>query len=418
MSTIPSKLLVTLSCVSAALLACAACGSSAGSPADLTPDASGAEASPPTDASTSDRATPGDASVSCAKDTQSDPDNCGACGHSCFGGACKAGQCQAIELAAVTSEIDQIAFDGDDIYFNDFNAKTVSRCHLPGCTGGPSTLVTGSTGRNTQFVTGLAVDGTHLYWTEWSNSVGHVLKCTLPACKDEPVDMVAYGTADGESISRPISVVIDSANAYWLDNRVCSCSLGCAGAALDQLTPYQASNGLPTGLVRQDSRLYWLTADASPSNGSGSIQSCALPGCAGGPQVVAAGLVNPNGLTVTADAVYWTSATYPDDGEGKVLRCGLPDCPGGPTIVQSHVQRPISTAVAKNLLLWGASDGVYACELPGCSTATMLARTPSNGPNTSLTNTLTTDGRVLAWYSAGPTGDGGFHGDLSMIALP
>jgi hypothetical protein len=33
-------------------------------------------------------------------DTRSDPESCGACGHSCLGGACHAGQCGAIELAS------------------------------------------------------------------------------------------------------------------------------------------------------------------------------------------------------------------------------------------------------------------------------------------------------------------------------
>jgi hypothetical protein len=41
-------------------------------------------------------------SASCVADTQTDPKNCGRCGHSCLGGTCTAGTCQAFEVASVT----------------------------------------------------------------------------------------------------------------------------------------------------------------------------------------------------------------------------------------------------------------------------------------------------------------------------
>ncbi len=41
-------------------------------------------------------------SQSCVTGTMTDEKNCGRCGHSCLGGACTAGVCQAVELASVT----------------------------------------------------------------------------------------------------------------------------------------------------------------------------------------------------------------------------------------------------------------------------------------------------------------------------
>jgi hypothetical protein len=43
-----------------------------------------------------------DGPVSCVADLSTDPKNCGACGHDCFGGACAAGKCGPVELGTVT----------------------------------------------------------------------------------------------------------------------------------------------------------------------------------------------------------------------------------------------------------------------------------------------------------------------------
>ncbi len=46
----------------------------------------------------------GGGSETCEADLTSDPANCGACAHSCAGGACVAGRCQPVELALFDSE--------------------------------------------------------------------------------------------------------------------------------------------------------------------------------------------------------------------------------------------------------------------------------------------------------------------------
>jgi len=59
----------------------------------------GADGDPTTEGGSTDGGTD---SATCVADTMTDPLHCGRCGHSCLGGACAAGVCQAVELAAVT----------------------------------------------------------------------------------------------------------------------------------------------------------------------------------------------------------------------------------------------------------------------------------------------------------------------------
>jgi hypothetical protein len=77
-------------------------------PARRTGDAGVEPSSPPRDGAegggevvtdAGDATTATEAEASCPADASSDPDNCGACGHSCQGGACVSGMCQPVLLA-------------------------------------------------------------------------------------------------------------------------------------------------------------------------------------------------------------------------------------------------------------------------------------------------------------------------------
>ena len=83
--------------------------------------------------------------VSCGSETscngacvneQTDPNNCGACGHSCLGGACSAGQCQPVVIV-VSNAPQGLTFDSSNMYFDNSNIATIGHA-------GTSSVPTGS----------------------------------------------------------------------------------------------------------------------------------------------------------------------------------------------------------------------------------------------------------------------------------
>src|SRR5579859_928196 len=50
-------------------------------------------------------------------DVETDPHNCGRCGHDCFGGACISGGCQPVVLASGQNDSSAIALDAKNVYW-------------------------------------------------------------------------------------------------------------------------------------------------------------------------------------------------------------------------------------------------------------------------------------------------------------
>jgi hypothetical protein len=142
---------------------------------------------------------------------------------------------------------------------------TISACSLPSCDAG----VTFTT---EDYWTSLAINSTHLYWTQELDDGGTgVLRCPQSGCNGAPA--TAAGTAAAVGL-----IAVDDSHLYWVDREtIKSCpASGCSAA--------------PSVFYKETDPIYGFAIDATTAywcRGE-SVVKCALSGCTD-PTVLGAG---------------------------------------------------------------------------------------------------------------------------------
>ncbi len=318
----------------------------------------------------------------CETDTNTDKNNCGACGHSCQGGDCQGGICQTLELASNLDMPWGIVADEAKVYWvaeGSPNGGTVASVSVTG--GSSSPLATGQsapvylvadaqylywttfanggaiwrinkdgTGENKLTLAtgpqGLAADDTDIWWTNnGDGSIKHILKMG-----NSPQTALS-----GLTDPRGIAVDPDAAGkVYWTSlsgGEIHSANKDGTGA-----TTLAANEDHPIAIAVDTNFVYWLDAgtyslgDCSAANGK-LVRATKADGS--GRTEFATGQACPLALWLDLGGVYWTNTgtvagtTYNYDGSVMYLMTG-----GSPQVFEAGQVRPYGITTNSNSVFW------------------------------------------------------------------
>ena len=256
--------------------------------------------------------------------------NCGACDHSCQGGACVAGECQPVAIMKGLASARELAIDAANIYWTDTNAGTVSSVPLGGGAAVQLAAVTTAWA--------IATDGVNVYATEYSTAggvfsvpVGGGATTTLASAQGRPCSI---------AVGAPGSGWVYFANQYSGD---------VSKAAIDGSVSkiFAMGQGAPPGVAADTVNVYW-TDGSSP----GTVKQ----GTAGGgvPIVIASGQPFPLAITTDATNVYWTNQGNTMNGDGSVMM--VPKDGGAAITIADAQTAPSHVAVDGTHVYWTTSD--------------------------------------------------------------
>jgi hypothetical protein len=301
-------------------------------------------------------------------DVESDPNNCGACGRSCFGAACTATACAPLQLAPAAMPFG-IATDGKMVYWT--NNVVAGSVMAVGVDGGAPTQLAGAQSSPRDIV----FQNNTVYWT--NDAAGtwqiHSVLATggnpqllfsgmgspkgLTVDSDSDVDWAAtdatgaynvYFTQGGVPADggppTPLAttpdqlggITSDSNNIYWTDS------------SLGAIYVYVVSTGsMPNKLggIAGPLQIAVDTASIYVTTTSGGVATTPITTAA--PAYLATGLSQPYGIALDDNFVYFT------DRAGSVLKASKGSVDGGaPTVLATGQNNPTNLAVDNVAVYW------------------------------------------------------------------
>ena len=328
-------------------------------------------------------------------DLSMDPAHCGACDNDCGGGACQAGVCQPVTIAANVDQPISLAVQGNAVVWLRHGAvesSPIGGSTKPKMLTGEGDTFPRSGVNNSKKLAGrlVATTAQDVFWAGEtlpnSNSV-RIFKCSLVGCTfgvpsvfhDPAGEQVGQLVTEGTKLL--FTQRFGGVRECDATGATCASSIELSGSSGDQ----------EYGLAADGQRIYFtMTGEgglyACPHSGCGNsppllaapawhvasfagtayfstdgrIASCAGTGCAGAPTELAVGQDPAAPVAADGVGVYWLRAGSGGDGgapDGEVLMCKLPSCAGGPRVLAAGQALPSSLAVQDGFVYW-ANRGV------------------------------------------------------------
>lgn len=236
-------------------------------------------------------------------DAGEDPRNCGAPGHDCQGGACVAGKCQAVVIAATQKRPVQVVVDGDTLYWvNAGSLDTAGTACDPVRSDGSIMRSSLDGTASTPIADGvpcpgaLAVGPDGVYFSTAAapgqGAIWRVPKTGAPGAR------VAVYTGLG----LVYSLLFDGPTLYWSEDAQNGRIMrGLADGGAPAVFAYDQVN-MPRSLRAEGSSLYWLT-------GYHNVGGNALGQLRGAPQASPAGGFDGGTTSLVAPLRYLTAMT-------------------------------------------------------------------------------------------------------------
>ena len=336
----------------------------------------------------------GDASIEASPnacvvaDKQTDPRNCGACGHDCLEGACTAGACQPFAIVTTPqSKGARLTVHGGSVYWTSSSDATVKRCPVAGCAA-PLAFATN------EIVTGLS-DGPSDVFLSVANANQIV--------RADPTTGLPTAFAKGQL--SPARITHDRDNLYWVNQgkNDAGMSLGYAktdgtGTVAIVLVPDAVT--VLTGIAVNATQVYFSSGEL--------IHGCPLPDCAGGVTTLAN--TTRGNFTLAADDryVYW-SAFF----DNSIFRCAAGGCAKTPETMATGQSGAYGLLLDGKTLYWSNhyAGTVMSCPAASCSPSTLVPIASGQASPESIA----TDAKAIYWINLGKTSDaGGVSGGAIM----
>jgi sugar lactone lactonase YvrE len=331
-------------------------GATPDSPDDISFDTPAADASDASDAVQDVQ----QSDVDCG-DTTSNPDHCGRCGHSCLGGDCVQGMCQAFKLATIHDGAFGMAQDESRLYIAGLLNNEIVR--VDKVTGAVLSIDTAGAILVPAWI---SVQGSSMVWSNRVYNTGSIASCPVTGCGgSDPTVLIA-------NADRPNGVIVDGDLMYWAETQggtVRSAKVSNGSAVQDLVA--SSSGYQPFRLAMRGDHLYFSEV------GQGRVVRVSKTG---GDAVVLGSSASPAGVVVTDDRVYWADSTAT---AGRIISVPNTDPPdGGLTTTNVAVGQDMAFSVAADgeNLYWiasgtsaAATGALRMCPLAGC---------PGTGPVT------------------------------------
>jgi hypothetical protein len=298
-----------------------------------------------------------DCNGTCTNVLGSDANNCGSCGHSCFGGICAAGVCKPGTLApspGLGCGVVGLTTDGSTIYWTELCNTTgeVFSCSGTGCNNSPSMLYQGLPAGQI-----LALGGS-LYW----ESEKHGYPSTVQAC---PPSGCGSPTALGQLVTGGIA--IGGSDLLWWDSNtsIYTCALGsCANPGGVPYITATSGTGGPQTIAANGSNVFWT------DTGTGAIRGCAVSSGACGSAFNVAPSSGPSLIIADASNVYFSD-------NNNIWQCPASSGCTSPIGLAAGLQSANSLASDGTYVYWTTGNSVVRAQIGAANSATPIGGTQS-----------------------------------------